>query len=309
MNRRYLIARIAYALSLWAGVVVATFLLFHVVPSDPARTMLGPNASAQQVDTLRRELGLDQALHRQLTDYFGSAVRFDFGRSFVDRRPVGEEVAQRLAVTATLAGLATSFTVLYLLLCIALGSQLPRLIRVLNTAWVAGPTLFSAMVLALLAVQYYPYTRFSGRDALLGDLLFLLPPALALALYPMGVLGRILDAEFSDLLRSDFVRTARSLGQSEPAVRYRHMLRNALVPLIAAYGVQLPLLLTNTFVVEVIFSVPGVGTLLLRSVLERDLPMLTGIAIAMAAFVLLLYLLLDVLYAVVDPRIGRARDG
>ncbi len=305
---RYAVSRLAYFVSLWFGVAAATFALFHVVPTDPARTMLGATANEAQVATLRRDLGLDRPVTTQFLDYLSGIPSIEFGRSFVDRRPVGPEVAKRLRLTVALAALATSMIILYLVLSLTLAVRSNWVGELTDFACVSLPTLFSGMIVALATVAFYPFTRFSGALGSIEDWLYLLPPALVLALYPMGVLGRIARTRMKEALSSDYVRTARSLGLSESTILFQHILRNAAVPLLASFGVQLPLMITNTFIVEIVFSVPGIGALLLRSVLERDLPMLEGIAVVSSLVVLSINLAVELIYPIADPRIGRNRD-
>lgn len=301
----YFLARFAHGFSLWLGVVAATFALFHVVPTDPVRTMLGPNASEEQVIAVRHSLGLDQSVPAQFGDYIARVATLDFGRSFVDGRPVGAEVRDKLMVTASLAALAVALIVLYLAASVVLEgtSQWRWLPRVAEFLCVSMPTLFVGVVVALAVVAYYPYTRFSGALASAGDWLYLLPPALVLALYPMGILGRIATDQMRQIADMDYVRAARGRGLARRTVVRAYILRNSLVPVMAAFGNQLPLLLTSTFIVEVVFSVPGIGALLLKSVLERDLPMLEGIVVLTAFLTIATTLLLELCYPFADPRI------
>ena len=297
--------RTAYFLSLWFAVVIAAFVLFHLVPVDPIRTMLGPNASEEQVAAVRRDLGLDQPLHVQFGRYIAKAITLDFGQSFVDRRPVRSEIQTRLAVSLAIAMEAIAIIGLYLLCMAAIsfnrvGSRVGGFI---DFTCVSLPTLFAAIAVALMSILYYPYTRFSGNLRGLADWLYLIPPAFVLALYPMGILGRIMRAQIQALSQARYTRSALAMGLSPARIKISYVLRNAVIPLLAAWGNQLPLLLTSTFVVELVFSVPGLGALLLRSVLERDLPMMEGIVIVTSLFVLSTYLLLDLIYPFADPRI------
>lgn len=302
--------RLVHIASLWVGVAIATFALFHVVASDPARVMLGANASEEQVAAVRHELGLDQPLTAQFSHYVSRALTLDFGRSFVDHRPVADEIGRRLHVSTVLAALALVFVFVYLTISAALAFRLKWLwlAELLDFSCISLPTLFASVIVALGTIAYYPYTRFSGTLSTLEDWLYLIPPAFVLALYPMGVLGRIMRAQFHAIEHSLYVRAARALGLSEFTILYRYILRNALVPLLSALGNQLPLLLTSTFVVELIFSIPGIGALLLRSVLERDLPMLEGIVIATSAFIIATGLILEAIYPLVDPRIRMVHE-
>lgn len=295
----------AYFLSLWLAVVVAAFVLFHLVPVDPIRTMLGPNASEEQVAAVRRDLGLDQPLHVQFGRYIAKAITLNFGQSFVDRRPVLPEIQKRFIISFAIALEATVIISFYLLCMAAIGFNRKgsRIGEFIDFICVSLPTLFAAIVVALISIVYYPYTRFSGNLQGLQDWLYLIPPAFVLALYPMGILGRIIRIQIQELSQAHYTRSALALGLSQWRIRISYVLRNAVIPLLATWGNQLPLLLTSTFVVELVFSVPGLGALLLRSVLERDFPMMEGIVIVTSLFVLCTYLIIDIIYPLADPRI------
>ena len=303
-----LLSRLTYSLTLWVAVIAATFMLFHLIPTDPARTLLGPNASEEQVAGVRQRLGLDKSLPQQFLHFVGHAASIDFGISFVDSRPVGPEVLHKMAITTILAALALVFVAVYLVIIAILqwSGMWVQLGEACDFLLVSMPTLFSAAIVALVAVVYYPFTRFSGFLNSLTDFLFLLPPAFVLALYPMGILGRILRSQMRQNTDAEYVLAARSLGLASGTI-FHYVLRNSLVPLLAAFGNQLPLLLTSTFIVEIVFSVPGIGTLLLKSVLERDLPMLEGIVVVTSLLTLSITLALETIYPLIDPRIQKDR--
>lgn len=299
-----------YSFTLWTGILTATFLLFHVVPADPARILLGQNASEEQVATVRQRLGLDDPLVHQFFRFFGRAVRFDFGSSFVDGRLVGPEVRKKIVLTTSLAGMSLLYVSVYLTIHVLLlvrSRKWRRVGEISDFLLVSQPTLFAAVIVAIMAISCYPFTRFSGSLDSLADWLYLLPPAFVLALYPMGILGRILRNQINQISDTDYVRTARSLGLAENTIMRGYILRNSWVPILAAFGNQLPLLFTSTFIVEIVFSVPGIGSLLLKSVLERDLPMMQGIVIATSLLTLAVTLTLEIFYPLIDRRIG-SRD-
>ena len=302
--------RLLYYFSIWFSIAAASFFLFHVVPSDPVRTMLGPNASEIQVETVRHELGLDRPIHRQFQHYIQHVAALDFGKSYVDGRSVGGELGKRFQVSLSLAAVSILIIFFYLVLLsvLALMGIGARFSELSDFLCVSLPTLFAGFVIALTSIKYYPYTRFSGEMGSLADWLFLFPPAFVLSLYPMGILGRILRKQFSELRQSRYVLSAQALGLSRSLIWRRYILRNAYVPLLAAFGNQIPFLVSSTFIVELIFSVPGIGALLLRSVLERDLPMLEGIVISTSIVVLLVSCALEVLYPKADPRIRVSGD-
>ena len=301
------LSKVAYILSLWLGVVATSFALFHVVPTDPARTILGANASEAQVASLRHEMGLDRPLPVQFASYLSKVLALEFGRSYVDGRPVGKEVKRKLAVTSALASLSVAVIALYVAAVIILEwrQSAPRVRALLNFLCISSPTLFTSVVVAIAVVVYFPYNRFSGSLQVPGDWLFLVPPAVVLALYPMGILAGVARNQISLVRDADYVRAACARGLAEGTILRTYVLRNSLMPLLATFGHQLPLLLTSTFIVEIVFSVPGIGALLLKSVLERDLPMIEGIVVVTSLFTVLVSLLLEVLYPFIDPRVRR----
>ena len=300
-----ILTRLGYFLSLWLIVIGGTFILFHLVPVDPARAMLGPNASQDQVSAVRRDLGLDRALHTQFFSYLARVARLELGHSFVDGRPVLKELVVRLTVSLVVAFQAVMLIAAYLAILV-----LARMIRfgrglseMVSFVCICLPTLFVAVLVAVLTVSSFPYMRFSGTFERLDDWLYLLPPAFVLALYPMGVLGRIMNAQIEEATMARYSRTADAMGLSRGRRLWSYVLRNATIPMVAAFGNQLPLLLTSTFIVELVFSVPGLGALLLRSVLERDFPMMEGIVLVTSALVLVTNLSLEIIYPLADPRV------
>lgn len=303
----YLLSIGLYYLSLQGGVILFSFILFHAIPSDPARVVLGPNAEEAQVQALRKELGLDAPLPRQFLSYLGRVTRLDFGRSYVDRRSVSQEVWRKLKVSLLLLGFGFALIGVYLVAVLGAESLLRRPVGdYLDFLWVSTPTLFSGVLVALLSIRFYPFTTLSGTFDQLEDYLYFLPPAFVLALYPMAILSRIVRGEIGTIKQSMYIRTARALGIPERTILSKHILKNALVPLLAALSNQLPILFTGAFIVEVIFSLPGIGSLLIKSILQRDFPMLEGIVILNALVVLLVYLAVEAVYPFVDPRIRDA---
>lgn len=295
--------RAAYAASLFGGIVIGTFALFHIIPTDPARTILGANASEAQVAAFRKELRLDRAWPEQLAHFTGRVARLDFGRSHVDGRPIAPEVAGRLGVSLVLVGLTLAVAVFYVAAATATEFLLrTRLPGFLDFLWVSMPSMFSGVVVGLAAAWYWPVTTFSGRFDGPDDLLFFVPPAIALALYPMAILSRVLRAEIRRLSGAPFIVAARAVGYPEWRILWLHILKNALVPIVSALAAQLPMLFTSAFIVEAIFSVPGMGTLLIRALLQRDMPMLQAIVLASGCIVLVAQFLMQIALPMLDPR-------
>jgi peptide/nickel transport system permease protein len=300
----YFLRKGFYYLSLWGGIILFSFILFHAVPSDPARAALGANAEEAQVEALRKELGLDAPLSVQLMNYVGKIAQFDFGNSYIDRRPVADEVGTKLRVSLTLIGISLTLILIYVAWSVAMTAiRANSLCNYVDFLWVSLPTLFSGICIALLAVNYYPFTSFSGNFSGIEDYLYFLPAAFVLALYPMAILSRIVRAEIEKVEASLYILAARAMGLSEVRIISRHVLKNILVPFLAAFSNQIPILFTGTFIVEVIFSIPGIGSLLIRSLLERDFPMLEGIVVLNGLVVILVHWLVEATYPLIDPRI------
>lgn len=305
----YVLQRGIYYLSLWLGIILISFLLFHAVPTDPARMVLGPNAGEEQVQSLRVRMGLDQPLPKQFHTYLSGVLKFDFGTSFIDNRSVKVEVGKKLKVTLLLISISLILATFYVVVTVALETlSIPLISPLLDFIWVSLPTMFSGLLIALLSANYYPYTAFSGALDRFTDFLYLLPPAFALALYPMAVLSRIMRTEISDVRQSQFILAARARGLSKVEVLRRHVLRNAIIPVLAALSNQIPILFTSTFIIEIIFSIPGIGSLLIHSLLQRDFPMLGGIVILNGLVVVSVYMVFELIYPFVDPRIRSSHE-
>ncbi len=301
----FYVKRINYYTSLLLGIILFTFVLFHAIPSDPARIILGPNADEKQVATIRKELGFDKPLLQQLINYISRIVHFDFGKSYIDNRSVYYEVLEKFKVSLILVGLSLLFVFLYIILVILCFSRIHWPFELLNFLFISTPTFFSGIVIAIPTFLFYPFTVFSGGFQSTEDLLYMLPPAFVLALYPMAILARILKQEMERINNSAFITFARSQGLPEFKIRFKYILKNALIPFLAAFSNQLPMLFTGAFIVEIIFSLPGIGSLLVKSILQKDLPMLEGVVILNGILFIVINLIFETLYPIIDPRIRK----
>jgi len=301
----YLLKRSVYYASIFLGIILFSFVLFHMVPSDPARTILGPNADISQVNRLRENLGLNEPLHVQLGQYLRDVLTLDFGRSYVDDRDVFHEVGNRLKVTLSLVAVSMMivFGYLFLMILSFLAPSARKCSAVLDFLMSSLPVFFSGIIVALFALYYYPVTSFSGTLISANDLLYLIPPALVLALYPMAIMAGILKEEMTSVLKSPYITAGKSWGFSDIMILFRHALKNTLIPVLSALSNILPVLLTGAFIVEIIFSVPGIGSILVKSILEQDFPMLKCTVIVNGAFFVLVNLVFEYLYPLVDPRL------
>ena len=300
--------------------IVATvvFLALHLVPGDPAELLLsgsGASPDPAAVAELREKLGLDRPLLDQYASYLRGIGRGDLGTSMVDDAPIASEIGLRLPRTLELIGGGMLIAVLLALpagtlAALRAGGWFDRVASALAALLLSIPVFVVGTLLVLVLAQwlrvmpaggYVPLARDPGRHVLL-----LLLPALAVAQGLTAVLFRMTRTSVLDVLGRDFVRTARAKGLSPRRITVRHVLRNALTPVVTVLGLHLGGLLGGTVLVEYVFNWPGLSTPLLDAVSARDYPMVVGIVLTISALFLLLNLLMDVLYAVLDPRIRAA---
>lgn len=285
-------------------IIAASFLLFHLVPVDPARASLGVQATQEQVEHLRAELGLNQTLSLQLVKHFESVLQLDFGRSFADQRLVATEVRKRLPTTLALIGLALTFSLGYLVLMLWLLSiQARQVVRWSNRFLASTPTLFVTVVVAIVSLHAYPFTAYAANLSQFGDWMALLPPALSLGLYGMLSLGRIVEETVCELEKTRFVAAAHARGLTVYSIYFRHLLRHLLGPLLAAISTLVPYFLSAAFLVETVFSLPGLGTMLVNAILRRDLPSIEAVVLVNTFLIIAVFVLCDLLAVVVDPRL------
>ena len=329
---RYAVRRSLTIVPVLLGVSILVFSFIHLIPGDPALTMLGERATPEKVAEVRARLGLDRPIWQQYVLYVGHALRGDLGVSIVRGDPVASDLLRRFPATVELAVAA-------ILVAIALGipigvasavyrnSLLDSLARLGALTGVSMPIFWLGLVLAwFFGVQlrilptgfrlasgsaFVPWTNFVILDALLqGDwtsladaLRHLVLPALALATIPLAVIARMTRASLLEVLSREYIRTAEAKGLSRRAVILRHALRNALLPVLTVVGLQVGRLLAGAILTETIFSWPGIGLWVYESIESRDYAIVQGVSLFIAVIVVGVNLVTDVLYAAVDPRI------
>lgn len=297
-------------------VCIVVFLLLRLVPGDPAVVLAGPDATPAQLAAVRRDLGLDLPLPLQFAIWLGRALTGDLGTSFVTGRPVGELVGRAFPATAQLA-LSATFVALALglplgvLAALRARSRADTFVSVVSAIALGVPNFLvgigALLLFALVLGWLPPGGRVDPGDDLGAALASLVLPALTLGLAPAAALARFVRAELLDVLRLEYVRTARGKGLAERDVIVRHALRNALLPLTSIIGVQLARLVGGAIVVEQVFAWPGMGRLALQAALTRDYPLFQGIVLVLVAGALLMSLLADLGYGILDPRIRSGR--
>ena len=308
----FLLKRFATLLATLAGASALIFLVLEVLPGNAAQMQMGPDASAQAVQALAAQLGLDRPPLERYLHWIGGMIRGDLGLSYAYSTPVADLVWERLQVTVPLALLAMALTTVIALsvgvYAAARHNQLGDVgAMTLAQIGMAIPNFWFAILLILLfsvQLQWFHAGGFSGWSEDPWEALkSLLLPALSLAVVQAAILARITRSAVLEVMHEDFVRTARAKGLSRGATLWRHVLRNALIPVVTVMGLQFANLLAGTIVVENVFSLPGLGRLIFQSVSNRDLIVVRNCVMLLAAMVVLVNFVVDVLYAVIDPRI------
>jgi len=297
--------RLALTVPTLFGVLVVTFLLLNVLPGDPVLEMVGERADSATIARLRAELRLDDPLPVQFGHYVWGVVRGDLGRSYITRRPIARDLAERFPKTAQLALAAMVFAALSGITLGALAAARPggvvdRFAMLLSYLGVSFPVYWVGLLLILLFAVALRWLPASGS----GGLAYLILPALTLGMRSVAFLARMTRGAMLDVLSSDFIRTARAKGLSELAVVGRHAFRNALIPVITVLGLDVGNYLTGSLLTETIFAWPGVGRYVLAAIERRDLPAIQGSILFMSVVFVLVNLLTDLLYAKADPRIA-----
>jgi peptide/nickel transport system permease protein len=308
----YVLRRLLRSIPVLFAVSLVTFFIMQIVPGDPASIIAGLGASQQEIDRVRRELGLDKPMLVQLGNWYLGIARGDLGDSVLLGRSVTRSIVERLPVTLSLSSYA-----LVLTLAVGLGSGVLAALRpntwldqCLMTVALVGVSLPSfwlgLMLIVLFAVRldwlpsggYVPLS-----DSVGGWLRSATLPAISLALLQVGLLARITRSAMLEVLGQDFIRTAHTKGLPAAIVVVKHAFKNVLIPVITVVGIVFSLLLSGSVVIETVYSLPGVGRLLASAVLRRDYPVIQGGLLMLAACLMLLNLLVDVLYACLDPRV------
>jgi peptide/nickel transport system permease protein len=308
----YLLRRLGtgFATLLLASIVV--FSVLEILPGDPARLMLGMNASEAQVTMLRQQMGLDQPVLARYLDWVAGLATGDFGRSYTYSSPVIDLVAERVVVSLPLALMS-----LFLSTAIAIPVGLFAAARRGKAAdtvamgaaqiGIAVPNFWFALLLIYVFAVWLravPAGGFPGWNAgFWTGLKSLLLPAIALALPQAAILSRVTRSALLEVLNEDYIRTARAKGMPQRIVLWRHALRNAMIPVLTILGLQFAFLLAGTIIIENVFYLPGLGRLIFQAITQRDLIVVEGVVMLLVATVIVVNLVVDLCYALVDPRL------
>ncbi len=321
---RYLLRRMVLMIPLLLGITLISFVVIHLAPGEPTdlQTQMNPQASAELQDRLRAQYGLDQPLYVQYGQWLGRLARLDFGESFAqDNRPVLDKIVERLPVTILINVLSIS-TILAVAIPIGILSATRRnsLFDRATTIFVfigfATPSFWLALLLMdflgvrlglfpIVGIKSLGYDYLSGFGKIWDVIHHLILPVLVSAFGGLAGFSRYMRSNMLEVIRQDYILTARAKGLSERVVIYRHALRNALLPVITILGLSVPGLIGGSVIFETIFAIPGMGKLFYDGVMMRDYPLIMGILVIGAVLTLLGNLIADISYALADPRIRK----
>ena len=306
----YVLRRLAQLVPVAVGVTILTFLLVHLIPGDPAVSVLGNRATPQLVAQLHKEWGLDRSLPEQYWLYLGRLAHGDLGDSLLYRVPVREMVVARTPVTLWLLGYSTVIAMLIAVPLATLAARrkdgpVDQVVRAVPIVGLGMPAFWvGIMLILLLAAQVWKVFPVGGYgNGVGGHLVSMFLPALTVAIGTVPLLIRSLRASLLGVLESDYVTTARAKGLPERRVLIRHALRNGIMPMITVLGINLGFLIVNTVVIEKVFALPGVGAMIYDGISQRDFAVVQGVTLVLAALVVFVNIVIDITYSLLDPRV------
>jgi peptide/nickel transport system permease protein len=308
----YLIRRLLLMILTLLGISVIIFVMLRIVPGNIADILFDAAGmvSAAEKQKLETELGLDQPIVLQYFNWIGGLARGDFGYTYVSERPALEEILPRIPVTAKLAGLALLFSILFgvplgVVSAVRQNTVLDYVLRVVSLSGLSLPSFWLGLLILMAFVQYLGWIPiYTEKPARLWDELLLLSiPAAAVGFRSSALVMRLTRSSMLEVLRQDYIRTARAKGASRWAVNYDHALRNAILPIITIIGIEAAFLVGGLIVTETVFNIPGVARFLVEAIRWRDYPVVQNLVMFIAIVVVSVNFLVDMAYAVLDPRI------
>ena len=305
----YILRRIFQAIPVLIGITLATFVLIHLVPGDPARIVLGVQATPKAVATLNAQLGLDQPLITQYVNFVTGALTLDFGDSIIQKTSIGPILGERIPVTAFLLIYSVVIAIvvavpLAVLSAIRKNRPTDHAIRLFSMVTFAMPSFLLGLLLILFFGLQLGWLPTSGYgEGFTGHLRSLTLPALTVGLYLAPILLRTLRVGIIETLDTEFIEAARARGLSERRILFKHVLRNSLVSTVTILGLNIGFLLSGLVIIENVFALPGLGSELVNAILQRDYPMVQALALVFGVAVVLINLLTDLAYAKLDPRV------
>lgn len=309
---RYIIKRILWAFPVLLGASFIAFILVHLAPGDPVQLMLGEGATPEQIEDTRQELGLHQPLYIQFGEFLYGAIQGDLGQSISSRQPVSTLIINRIPYTLQLAGLSMIISLslafpLGILSATHKGERSDNLSRIGALLGISIPNFWLGLILILLVavpIAAFPLTGMTLiTDNFVEGILSTLLPAIALGTALGALVMRILRGGITDEMNKGYVQTSRAYGIDESEIMYVYILKNAVLPTITVIGLQLGYLIGGSIIIETVFSIPGVGQLAINSIYAQDFPIIQGVILFIAVAFVFSNLIVDILYAFLDPRI------
>ena len=301
---QYILKRLGQTFLVLIGITLITFLLLNVVPGDPVAMMLDKRADEATIEKVRHEMGLDVPLHEQYIDFVKGAVKLDFGTSYFTKEVVTDAIVRCFKVTVKLAAMSFLFAVVLGITCgmiaaVYRGRWIDSTLMTLSVVGVSAPSFWIAIILQIVIGLKLDLLPISGFD---GPLNYILP-SIALGTRYAGRIAGITRTSMMDVIKQDYIRTARSKGVKESVVIMKHALKNAMIPIVTLVGTELGNMLTGSMLIEKVFSIPGIGKLAVDAMSNRDLPLLQGTVVYIALVFVIVNLVVDLSYALIDPRI------
>lgn len=301
---QYVIRRLLLTIPVVIGVSIIVFGIIRLLPGDPAQALAGVQATPEYVEQVRERYGLDEPVHVQYWSFVTSLVQGDLGQSTFSKRPVTTELSERFPRTFLLASVALFIATVVgvsagIISATRRNSIFDNVSMFVALVGVAAPVFWLALMLQLLFSVQLGWLPATG----MGSVAHLVLPSITLGMASAALMARITRSSMLDVLRQDFITTARAKGLAERVVIYKHALKNALIPVVTVLGLQFGILLGGAVLTETVFAWPGVGRLLVDSILRRDYPVVQGTVMLLAFLFVIINLVVDIIYAFLDPRI------
>lgn len=309
---KYTLKRVLWSVPVLLGAAFVAFILVHLAPGDPVQLMLGEGATPEQITQTREELGLNEPLYVQFGTFVTDAIQGDFGQSISTRQPVADQIIDRIPYTIQLAGVSMAIS---LALAFPLGvlsathkhGRIDSGSRVAALLGISIPNFWLGIILILFVavpISVFPLVGMTlMTENFVEGLLSTFLPAVAIGTALAALVMRILRGGITDELNKGYVQTARAYGIAEPEIMYVHVLKNAVLPTITVIGLQLGYLIGGSIIIETVFSIPGVGQLAINAIYAQDFPVVQGVIMFVAVAFVAANIIVDVLYAYLDPRI------
>ena len=300
----FLLKRVAYAFLILIGITFITFILTYIIPADPVRMLAGRSATPETVESIRQQLGLDKPLIIQYLNYLYNLLQGDLGRSYVQKTQVTELIMSRLPATLLLMVGAIFFELLIgltvgIISSVKRGTNLDKILTTISFIGISAPQFVVGLILLYLFAYKLDFLPLGGY----GTISHLILPALTLGITGGGWYGRMTRSSMIDVLRQDYIRTAKAKGASNSRIVLIHALRNAILPIIAMIGLDIGIFMSGAVVVESVFGWPGIGQLAWQAIQRLDIPIIVGVTIVAATFIILGNLIADIASAISDPKI------